>query len=126
MKSERRERACNAIASAMTNSDFRRTLLAVGHEEQAIDDAYAIGAHANLERHQRAAIELRRERDESARAANSLRTALLQACSMLDDAVQLRDDAEQWFPEIDKLRRVARPDLPVMAGYVTEADAPTS
>lgn len=46
--------------------------------------------------------------------------ALLQACSMLDDAVQLRDDAETWFPQIDTLRRVVRPDLPVMAGYVKE------
>lgn len=51
-----------------------------------------------------------------------LRAALLRACSMLDDAVQLRNDAETWFPEIDKLRRIARPDLPVMAGYQEPRD----
>lgn len=28
------------------------------------------------------------------------------ACSMLDDAVQLRDDAEQWFPLIAEMRKV--------------------
>lgn len=36
-----------------------------------------------------------------------LRAALLRACSMLDDAVQLRDDAEAWFPHIDDLRVIA-------------------
>lgn len=28
------------------------------------------------------------------------------ACSMLDDAVQLRDDASEWFPRIAELRKI--------------------
>ena len=32
--------------------------------------------------------------------------ALAEACSLLDDAVQLRDDAFEWFPRIAELRKV--------------------
>lgn len=31
------------------------------------------------------------------------------ACSMLDDAVQLRDDADEWFSRIGELRKVGGP-----------------
>jgi hypothetical protein len=34
-----------------------------------------------------------------------LRSLVTRACSMLDDAVQLRDDADKWFPAIAAIRR---------------------
>lgn len=53
-------------------------------------------------------IELRHwlERRDSCDENEALRTALLKACSMLDDAVQLRDDSAEWFPRINEFRKL--------------------
>jgi hypothetical protein len=50
-----------------------------------------------------AAQEIRRLREKTL----LLSIILGDACSMLDDAVQLRDDAVEWFPRIDRLRKLA-------------------
>lgn len=62
------------------------------------------------------------QRDEACARVAALESALLRACSMLDDAVQLRDDAEKWFPEIDKLRKVALPNCTCVSTYETDRD----
>ena len=39
----------------------------------------------------------------------ALEAALTKACSLLDDAVQLRRDADRWFPIIAELRKLVTP-----------------
>lgn len=56
--------------------------------------------------------------------AEALERHLLKACSMLDDAVQLRDDANKWFPEIDKLRKTALPGCTCPSTYAEETRDP--
>lgn len=67
---------------------------------------FVCDAHLNRNGGDDDAWEWDKERDSLRAQLSATQAALTKACSLLDDAVQLRDDAREWFPRIAELRKL--------------------